>query len=61
MSARVFPAESLHGLKYLSKYSSLTLAMLFGSLHHDVQKQPYGSFLQQKSGSSATAFTKGGI
>lgn len=25
----VFPAKSLHGLKYLSKYSSLTLAMLF--------------------------------
>ena len=25
----VFPAESLHGFKYLSKYSSLTLAMLF--------------------------------
>lgn len=25
----VFPAESLHGLKYLSKYSSLTLAVLF--------------------------------
>lgn len=33
----VFPPESLHGLKYLSKYSSLTLAMLFPSGAHWVQ------------------------